>query len=230
MNKKGYFITATDTGVGKTIVIAGLLRYFNLRGYFPAAVKAVQTGDDQDIDVYSKTSDHQRSLAKNIVMPYKFEKPCSPHLASALENKIISVDKILDSINTLKKDHDVVLVEGAGGILVPLNETQTMLDLIKQTGFDVIVVADNKLGTINHTLLSIDVLRKNNINIKGIIVNNTTICPDDQACIRDENIQAIKKYGDISNIIEVPFMDNILEYDIDVLERIEKFIGKNENK
>ncbi len=220
---KGYFITATDTSVGKTVISAKLLNYFMQSGKNPIALKAVQAGFDKDIDIYQDVL--KKQIDPDSIMPYYFKKPCSPHLASSLEDNQISLNVIEDKVNILKEEYDVVLVEGAGGILVPLNKKETILDLIKQLDFETILVMDNKLGTINHTLLSLEVLRKNNIKVKGVIANNTKEPNVNDEYIRRENIQAIKQYGNIDNIIEVPYSEKITELNEKLLETIKSFIG-----
>ncbi|MCL5674814.1 MAG: dethiobiotin synthase [Candidatus Omnitrophica bacterium] len=175
MKTQSIFIAGTDTGIGKTIV-TGLMAEFFLRcGYKIITQKWIQTGIDSDID------EHIRLMKKNrknliqhvsLMCPYHFQFPSSPHLAASIEKRTISKEKIKQSFWTLKKDFESILVEATGGILVPLSGSLFMIDIVKELSLPVVLVAGNKLGTINHTLLSIEALKKRKIRILGIIFNN----------------------------------------------------------
>ncbi len=177
-NNQGIFITGTDTGVGKTYVTAMIVASLRASGVDAIAFKPVQTGckvkcgalvpadinhcnsncgiDDSNIDIQS---------------PYRFRDACSPHLAAIRAGTRINPKKIIRCFNGLQKNHEVVVVEGAGGVHVPVCGSFCMIDLIKALDLPAIVVARAGLGTINHTLLTVEALRRRKIHISCIILN-----------------------------------------------------------
>ncbi len=176
---KGIFVTGTDTGVGKTIITGLLSRYLLDKGYNVITQKWIQTGCNDgvvmDIKLHLKIMGRGKNDLKdyaNLVSPYTFKAPSSPHLASRIENKIINPDRIIESFRLLSRHFDFIIVEGIGGVLVPFNKKHLVIDIVKELRLPVLVVAQNKLGAINHTLLTIEALEKRKIKILGIIFNN----------------------------------------------------------
>jgi dethiobiotin synthetase len=158
---KKYFITGIGTGVGKTVVSAIIVEALKADYWKP-----VQAGglDNTDTDVVKSLVSNGNT--KYFPETYKFKTPASPHYAAEVENiKVSPADfKIPETKNNL-------IIEGAGGLMVPLNDDFLMIDLIKQLNAEVILVSQNYLGSINHTLLSIDALKTRNIPVKGIVFN-----------------------------------------------------------
>lgn len=176
---KAIFVAGTDTGVGKSVVTGLLARYLSERGYTVITQKWVQTGCasglSSDIKLHLKIMGKDTSQIKDYlsyVSPYTFKLACSPHLASEIENRRIHIPKIIKSFRVLCHQFDFVIVEGIGGILVPLNKKRLVIDLVRSLGLSVLLVAQNKLGAINHTLLTIENLNARKINILGIVFNN----------------------------------------------------------
>lgn len=167
------FVTGTDTDVGKTTICSWLCLHTNY-AYF----KPIQTGGP----LYSDTQ-KVRELSPVITYPetYVFQEPVSPHLAARLEQSHIDIEKI-----KLPSDTNNLIVEGAGGLYVPLNDDFMMIDLIQKLNIPVILVARSSLGTINHTLLSLNALRVHGISILGIILNGKP---------NEDNRKAIEFYG-----------------------------------
>jgi dethiobiotin synthetase len=178
-----YFITATDTGVGKTYVTASLIRFYKSKNYKVKAIKPIETGCvkkgknliPEDASLYANLTG--QSLDE--VCLYKFTTPVSPYTASKLEKREIDIDKIKTHVNTVYeklvknyKDKAVLFIEGAGGLMVPITKSFMMIDFPLLLNAPVILVSSLRLGTINHTLLSIEALERRNIPIKGIILNN----------------------------------------------------------
>ncbi len=175
---KGIFITGTDTGVGKTYVAAGIAAHLKRIGVNVGVMKPVETGCGprrgrlipNDAVRLMKSASVRDALS--LVNPYRFRKPLAPSVAAKLEGKEIVPDRIVRSYRMLSLRHDFMIVEGAGGIMVPLRHQYTYLDLACTIGLPVIIVARPSLGTINHTLLTITALRERGVEIAGIVIND----------------------------------------------------------
>lgn len=205
-----YFITATGTEVGKTIVTAGLLRHLRHQDRSAISMKPVQTGaecvDGQwtapDLEVHWKAAEMMPTAEERALMaPYTYEPACSPHLAGRMAGLYPEISIITEALNALEARYESVLVEGAGGIYAPLNEEETMLDLMKAVGYPVLLVAHRGLGTLNHTLLSIEALRHAGLEVAGVILNEVDDVEPDY--IKQDNPAAIERFGD------VPILGNI---------------------
>ena len=188
MNK--YFVTGIGTGIGKTLVSAILTEKLKADYWKP-----IQSGDLETSD--SITIDRLISNSKTIIHPesYRLTQPLSPHLSARLDG----VDIDLDKINTPLTDNDLI-IEGAGGLMVPLNEDELIIDLIKKLEVEVILVSQNYLGSINHTLLSVNLLKQYEIPIKGIIFNGEE---------NTETERYILQYAKIKKLGSIPSFSNI---------------------
>ncbi|MCE2992382.1 MAG: dethiobiotin synthase [Candidatus Jidaibacter sp.] len=180
------FIAGTDTDIGKTLVSTWLCLHTGF-DYF----KPIQTGsrhgtDSQSVQEMTNSKVHKES--------YLYKEPLSPHLAAKLENSEIDLSAI-KLPNTEK-----LIVEGAGGLLVPINKHSLMIDLIKQLAIPVILVASSRLGTINHTLLSLEAMRSRGVKTLGVIVNGEK---------NQDNCDAIEFYGKVSVLAQLPFISKI---------------------
>lgn len=180
------FITGTDTNVGKTLISSWIALHTGF-SYF----KPIQTGtrDGSDSFEVQKLSD-----TKIYLESYAYKEPLSPHLAAKLENDMIDIEKIV-----LPPSRNLI-IEGAGGVLVPINDTYLMVDLIEKLGAPVILVARTTLGTINHTLLSLEVLRSRNIPVLGVIMNGEQ---------NPQNSDSIELYGRTSVLAEFPKLESV---------------------
>ncbi len=206
MNGNGIFITGTGTDVGKTVITAGILRTLRVNGIDAVPMKPVQSGAPPYPNGLHPTDLHfsldaaglhpsDRELA--LMAPYIYEPACSPHLAGRLAGRLPDFSHIQACVSNLQMRHQTVLVEGAGGVMVPVNESKTILDLMVLLGFPVVLVARNNLGTINHTLLSIQAIRLAGLDILGIVFNNSVPPDPATAYIRRENPDAIAKFGGV---------------------------------
>jgi len=175
---KGVFVTATDTGAGKSVVTGLLAGYLRCKGYRIITQKWVQTGSldfPSDIAVHLKIMGIARKDIMGylgLVCPYALKFPASPHLAARAERKKISRARIKDSFKSLAAEFDFVIVEGIGGALVPIDKKHLVIDIVKELNLPVLVVAGNKLGAINHTLLTIEALRRRKLKILGVVFRN----------------------------------------------------------
>ena len=176
---KAMFITGTDTGVGKTIVTGCLTRYLSEKGHNVITQKWIQTGcnafSHSDIATHLKIMGRKAAAIKKelpYVLPHMFKHASSPHLASKIEGRRISAGKIVKSFNFLSRHFDFGIVEGVGGAMVPFTDKRLVIDIVKELNVPVIIVAGNKLGAINHTLLTIEALRARKVKILGLVFNN----------------------------------------------------------
>ena len=192
---KGIFVTGTDTGVGKTIVTGFLAKYLREKGYKVVTQKWVQTGSRvcADINLHLRIMGLAKTQVKDHfsnICPYIFKLPASPHLAAKVENKKININRIKKSFKLLALKFDFVIVEGVGGALVPLNKKRLVIDMAGELGLPVLVVAQNKLGVINHTLLTIEALKQRKMKILGILFNN---CQGQDKMVLKDNPDIIRK-------------------------------------
>ena len=210
---RGFSITGTDTGVGKTVVAAGLLRRLRAEGLDAAPMKPVQTGAAvgpdgpraPDLDYCLRVAGLTPTREEYAEMcPYLYEPACSPHLAARMAADRPSIERIVRAAEGLARRHDALLVEGAGGPLVPLNEQQTMLDLMRALALPVLVVARGALGTINHTLLTLRALRTAGLRVMGVVLNDADAAEDD--FIRRDNPRAIEQFGDAPILGDIRFV------------------------
>ena len=176
MPLSGFFITGTDTGTGKTAVGAALLYLMRRRGIRAAPVKPVQTGvapdEPGDLEIYLKTS----GLAPNadelsLMNPYRFHLPASPHLAAETEGDAINLKHIERACLTLAESYEALVVEGAGGLLVPLSRSVSTLELVRRLKLPLLVVARAGVGTINHSLLTLKAARDDGIAVAALVLN-----------------------------------------------------------
>jgi dethiobiotin synthetase len=220
---KAIFIAGTDTGAGKTIITGLLGKFFLKNRYNTITQKWVQTGIESDINTHLKIMEaNKKDIIRyaSLMCPYHFKFPCSPHLSSFMEKKTIKKDKIKKSFQTLKNIFDIIIIESTGGILVPLSKSLFIIDIAKELSLPVILVVNNKLGAINHTLLSIEALKKRKIQILGIIFNNV-----DKNCnnkILENNPLIIKKITGETILGILPHTENT-----DLLYKKFIPIGKN---
>ena len=185
LKKQKVFITGTDTEIGKTVVSLGLCLYWEADYWKP-----IQTGQPTDTDFIKKF------LTKNKIhsSSYQFKQALSPNQASFKENKKIDLKKI----KTPKSSS--LVVEGIGGVYVPLNNKQTVLDLIEHVNYPVIVVARSGLGTLNHSLLTLKALKQRKIKTLGVILSGKP---------HPDNKKDIEKWSKVPVILELPFLKSI---------------------
>lgn len=212
ISANGIFVTGTDTGVGKTVVASGLLCLLRKHGVDAAPMKPVQTGcaggnKAPDLEFMLAASGLRPSNAlRRLMCPYRFAPACSPHLAAARASKRISFARIIACFNELRREHDIVVVEGAGGILVPLSQHGTMLDLMTALALPVVLVARPGLGTINHTLLSAREIRRAGLELLGVVFNHAR--RGGPSYIEKDNFRRVARLGGCA-VWSFPFIDGL---------------------
>jgi dethiobiotin synthetase len=188
----GYFVTGTDTNVGKTVLSALLVAALDAVYWKPVQTGAREGTDRESVRLWAEATEDRLPLER-----YRFYPPVSPHLASREGDIRIELDAFeLPEAPAGRK----WIVEGAGGVMVPLNENDMVRDLIQRVGFPVIVAARTALGTINHTLLTLAALREARLPICGVaLVGDVNV----------ENRRAIEHYGEVRVIGHIPILKNI---------------------
>jgi dethiobiotin synthetase len=176
------FVVGTDTDVGKTCICAWLCFHSKFSYFKPIQTGSNQQTDRQYVQHWAKVHCYDEI--------YCYEPPVSPHLATWLNREVISLNRL-----TLPNDAVNLIIEGVGGLLVPLNPEITLIDWIQSTHLPVILVARSGLGTLNHSLLSIEALRARNIELLGVIMNGP---------LNPHNAQAIAFYGKTQILAQIP--------------------------
>lgn len=211
---QGCFITGSDTDAGKTTIVAGLARALCNRGYVTKAIKPVQTGcahisgnmTAPDVELYKEALNGFQGDAFAL---YCFKQACSPHLAARLAGHEFNAAALALEIRAHLSPEVFSIIEGAGGAFAPLNESQTMLDLMRELGLPVIIAIPNKLGCINHALMTMNLLSQSGLPLAGLLL--CKISSDDSAMHRDNAI-FLRERGREMNIpllCELPYMTGL---------------------
>ncbi|MGQ0442244.1 MAG: dethiobiotin synthase [Methylophilaceae bacterium] len=180
--KQAFFITGTDTGVGKTQVACQLMRQYAAQGLTVVGMKpiaagcALVNGEWVNEDVEKLIAASNVTTSRKLMNPYCFNPAIAPHLAAAQVGVEIQIDVIQQAFHQLASLADVVIVEGAGGLLVPLNQQKTIADLVAALDIPMILVVGIKLGCINHTLLTLEAIKARQLKLYGWVANQ--IDPD----------------------------------------------------
>ena len=181
-------ITGTDTSVGKTLVSALLLDYLKSKGTDAGYLKLVSCGGEQADDcLYCQEKTGVKAEAV-----YHFSLAASPHLAAREQGEEVDLSRLSEALN-VNKHHEVLVVEGAGGLCVPLNDETLLVDFMAKHPMPTILVARSGLGTLNHTLLSVEALRSRNISILGIIFSDEKKYAEDDLLVQD-NMATIARF------------------------------------
>jgi dethiobiotin synthetase len=206
---KGFFFTGTDTGVGKTLVAGAIAKALTDHGKRVGVMKPFESGcrregntliphDALFLKALSGSSD---DLA--LICPYMFEQPLAPGVAAQLAKVPVTVERIQDIVLQMGAQYDVVLVEGAGGLMVPVSADALAVDLIRKLNLPVIIVARTGLGTINHTLLTAKQAQAEGINVAGIILNKMSPEPDES---EKTNPEMILKFSRLPLLGQLPYI------------------------
>ena len=217
----GFFVAGTDTGVGKTLVAATLLRRFGALGLRAAGMKPIAAGCEQgrNEDVEALLAAGMRGLDRKLVCPYLFEPPIAPHIAAKEAGVRIDLAVIDVAFQQIKTKADVLIVEGVGGFRVPLDEREDAGAIPKRLGLPVILVVGLRLGCLNHALLTQEAIEAEGLELAGWIANRI-----DPAMARaEENVEALKKRLRAPLLADVPFGPPS-EFPI-ALERLRRALG-----
>jgi dethiobiotin synthetase len=177
---RGLFVTGTDTGVGKTYVACGIIAALRARGVRVGAYKPAVSGSTHGPGgpIWDDLVQLQSALGGEVeferICPQRFQAPLAPPVAARLEGKRVDAELLRSGIEWWRLRADVVIVEGAGGLLSPITETEAVADLAGSLGFPLMIVARVSLGTINHTLLTLEAARARGLEVAGIVLNHST--------------------------------------------------------
>ena len=224
---KGFFVTGTDTGIGKTTVSCALLYAFAAQGKKVAGMKPIAAGSEngQWLDVELLLAATNVNVARQHINPYAFDLPIAPHIAAQQAGMEIDLAVIHRAYRELSATADIVIVEGAGGFLVPVNQHQTGADLAKILNLPVILVVGMRLGCLNHALLTAQAIKAAGLTLAGWVAN----CMDPQMLVLSENIAALEQRLDGPLLGVVPF-----DFEMDVQKIIKllhvKMIGMNQDE
>ncbi|MDH5761851.1 MAG: dethiobiotin synthase [Nitrospinota bacterium] len=210
---KGLFITGTDTGVGKTVVTATILAWLRHQGIKTGVMKPIETGVDakcssaanSDALFLMETGNIEDPLEE--VCPFRLKHAASPYQAALIDNRTLQPKSILSAYDKLAEKNDWMLVEGIGGVRVPITQEYGVVELIRDLGLPALVVTRYELGTLNHTLMTLETLRHSGIAVKGVVFNRTG--PGKLDAIAQDQPRIIKELTDIPVLAEFPYIDKL---------------------
>lgn len=215
MKPNGIFITGTDTDVGKTFVASGLAACMKEDGIDIGVMKPVATGSRSDADLLIKASNVKDAI--DDMNPIYLSVAASPLAASRLLGEGIDISKIKRSFERLMSKHEYMIVEGIGGIMVPITQSYLVIDMIRELELPVLIVCRGALGTINHTLLTIHACKTNSIKISGIIANNISNRMESKSIDIIKELTDLPLFGKIPNTI-------INEYILNAKRMVKKYV------
>ena len=222
---KGFFVTGTDTSVGKTIITAALVKAAQFLGFDSMGMKPIETGCQKTVDSRQNTaysngihsmmpSDGKflREISGNdesldLITPVRFENPLAPMPASEIEGIPVDMGNITNAFVKLAYKYNVLIVEGVGGILVPITKDYSVLDMAKDFGLPVIVVTRPGLGMINHTLLTVNYVLKEGLPVAGIIINYSR--PAEGTIAEQTNPVILEKICPVPVLGIFPYLKNL---------------------
>ena len=215
---KHLFITGTDTDIGKTFVTAGIAAALKKMGKDIGIMKPFAAGTPQKIgykseDVQLLAKAAQVNDSENLINPYFYEIPASPFTATQTLGIKFNVKTVLDSFKQLTSLHDVILVEGMGGVMTPILKNYFVTDLIKEMNLDTIIIASSRIGTVNHTIMSCKMCQNYGIKIRGIIINVL----DSNGYPIDTLKRDLEELTNIPVIGSIPYME---DFDLGKLSQI----------
>jgi dethiobiotin synthetase len=200
-----YLVTGTDTGVGKTFVTCGLVRFARFNGLDSVGMKPICTGDSDDVRQLLEACGFCEP--EHLINPVWYRTPVAPYAASVIENRLIDVSAICEAYAKLATRHTSVLVEGSGGIAVPILADYDFRDLAREIGLHVIVVAANRLGVLNHTRLTIEAIRSAGLECSLIALNS------------------VQREADISQATNLSVMERLVDVPVATVEHGQREFG-----
>ncbi|MCS7141633.1 MAG: dethiobiotin synthase [Candidatus Nitrosocaldus sp.] len=221
----GVFVTGTDTGVGKTLVTAAIVHALRRDGIDAVGMKPVATGVDRDAllksmdaEIIARYSGMDRSEYE-LVNPVFLAVEAAPYMASIMLRQEIDMERVFSAYRRLRERHEFLVVEGIGGVMVPIRKGYYVVDLIKDMGLPALIVARARLGTINHTLLTIDACRRRGVEIVGVVMNMV----DHGNPVEANAGSMIQELSSVPVIGSIPLLTNPVDAYIDSISRYVRY-------
>ncbi len=205
--EKGIFVTGSGTGVGKTVIAGAIAATIKAHGLDVGVMKPVASGAKEiDGKLVSEDAVYLKKIIESdddddLVVPVRLKPPIAPTMAASQTGVPVDIDKVWRAYEELTKKHDFLVVEGIGGLMVPINDTLFVADLASKMDLPLVIVSSDYLGTINHTLLTVEYARSRNIDIKGIVIN---MLKGDSGFVRE-----IEKFSSAPVLCTVPYVEKI---------------------
>jgi dethiobiotin synthetase len=223
----GLFVTATDTGVGKTVIASAIANWFHRRGQRVGVCKIAATGCERRGD--NLVSEDAESLARAVgwrysletICPIRYAEPLAPAVAAERSGIPLDWSLLQSSLDTLASQSDLLIVEGVGGVMVPMDDRHMVLDVARCLRLPTVVVARAGLGTINHTLLTVSALRDAGVPVTGVVLNQYPMEHADAA--EQTNPVAIEKWGRVDVLCRVPVVGVQAMHSIQAIDDVDWF-------
>ncbi len=205
--EKGVFVTGSDTGVGKTVIAGAIAAAIEAQGLDVGVMKPVASGAKKiDGKLVSEDAVYLKKIIDStddddLVNPVRLEPSIAPTMAASKSGVPIDINKICKAYEVLTNKHDFVVVEGIGGLMVPIDDTLFVADLVRKMDLALVIVSSDYLGAINHTLLTVEYARSRNIRIKGIVINMLKN--------GDDFVREIEKYSSAPILGTIPFKEEV---------------------
>jgi dethiobiotin synthetase len=202
------FITATGTDIGKTFVTAGLIRHIGASGGAIGAIKPIVSGFDPQAWQTSDSAVLLAALGRPVALveveaisPWRFKAPLSPDLASRLESRGIVFQEVVEFCRkSIAATRGMLLIEGVGGVMVPLDDRRTVLDLMSVLRIPVVLVAGSYVGTISHTLTALEIMARRNLDLAAVVVSESR----ESAASLEDTVATIARFADAIDLIALP--------------------------
>lgn len=212
--KYGVFITGTDTGVGKTLVTSAFVAHLTLRGADIGVMKPVETGVSRSTEAQSDGARLRRAAGSHVpieeICPYVFRLPVAPLTAARAEGTTVRMSTIMRAFRSLRKKHDLVVVEGIGGLHVPITGTVDVLDLMQRMGLPVVVVGQSGLGGVNHAILTLHALRQRQIPVVALVLNQLQPVRTKTARVQEQStVTLLRRLAGVPVVGPLPYRANL---------------------
>ena len=212
---KGFFITGTDTGVGKTIMAGAVIKALNFLGYKTGAMKPIESGCGREGDMlipfdgmFLKQVAHIDEQI-TLITPCCLESPLAPLSASEADRKEVDIEEIRKSFLVLSKKYEAMVIEGIGGLMVPVRKDYYVIDIAREFGLPLLLVARPGMGTVNHTMLSVNCALREGLEVAGVIINYSQ--PPDNSLAEKTNPQLLGQICPVPILGIFPYLRNVDE-------------------
>ncbi|MDD3267064.1 MAG: dethiobiotin synthase [Burkholderiales bacterium] len=210
MTKKIFHVVGTDTNIGKTYACCQLVKHLNISGILSNALKPIATGIVGSVnpDVKEIMDVNSYPLENEVINPFCFKPAIAPHIAASIDGTKLTVNELITHLHSSFESlaNSYVFIEGVGGVMVPLNESETYLDLLQKMSEPIILIVGIKLGCLNHALLTLNALKQRNLNVIGWIAN----CLDANMPYKKENIEYLKNSLNVPCLAEINYGGNLI--------------------